>query len=181
MTYDSYQENQIHCAHDSILTLLKQLASYEKIRRQIYSIPLSIRRRVIEYTPGAFTLLMNAAHVDRSDVVELLLLEGANPNEENAFGYTAFSYTRRSDVIGMLHAFSNMRWLGDITFGTIEGGQPTLNVRWNLIKEKMINHLLDEITSKYMKSRDNEVFRYILDFHRHVTLSDVAYHSIKNV
>lgn len=114
MTYDSYRENEIHCTHNSILTLLKQLASYEKIRRQIYSIPLSIRRRVIEYTPGDFTLLMNAAHVNRPDVIELLLLEGANPNEENVFGYTAFSYTRKSGVIGMLHAFSNMRWLGDI-------------------------------------------------------------------
>lgn len=132
MEYDARRENEIHCAYNSILTLLKQLASYEKFRRQIYSIPLSIRRRVIECAPDySSTLLMTAAHVDRSDVVELLLLEGANPNEENVFGYTAFSYTRRSDVICMLHAFSNMRWLGDITYGTIVNGQPTLNVRWN--------------------------------------------------
>lgn len=153
MTYDSYRENGIVCAYNSILKLMTSRSDYKSVRSRIYSIPLSIRRHVIEHMPGDFTLLMTAAHMDRFDIVELLLLEGANPNEENVFGYTVFSYTRRSDIIGMLHAFSNMRWLGDITYGTIVNNAPTLNVRWNLIKEKMMTETIDEITSKYMKCR----------------------------
>lgn len=143
--------------------------------------PLSSRRRMIDDDSYGITPLIMAAGRGRSDIVELLLLEGANPDAESMPGITAFTYVREDGIIyHILCAFSSTRWLGDVFYGTFVNDIPTLNVRWGVIKEKMLSGCeINEEAVRYMKSRDHEAFEYILDFHRHVTLSVIAYHSIK--
>lgn len=162
--------------------------SYDAVRRKVYSMPLSIRKSVIGADPDDFCIspLMVAVSRDQPEIAELFLLEGADPREENMRGYSAFNYIRRNGILILLDTFSNARWLGDIVYGTIVNDIPTLNVRWDIIKDRMINHSAghsaNEEVARYLKKNScpGEVIEYILDFHRHVTLSDMAYYSLKS-
>lgn len=175
-------ENDIITLIDSLLFSWERTSSYDAIRRIVYSIPLPTRKNVIEDDVSySITSLMMAAARGQTDIVELLLLEGANPDAKNILGVTAFTYVREDGIMyHILRAFSGARWLGRVFYGTLVNDTPTLNVRWDVIKELMLSgYKVDEEAVRYMKSRDHEAFEYILNFNRHITLSDMAYHSIK--